>query len=83
MNALPDPQSNDDHPQLPLSPELISTINGLGKHGLTSAQKREHDRIVAGIKARRQSGVVVTVVECDGSVRFYRVEQFIIGPTAK
>ena len=86
MSAVPNrqPQSNDDDEQSqpwPLTPELIGDINGLTQHALNAAQKREHSRQVAGLRAKHQSGCIVTVVDADGSVRFYQVKQFIIGPT--
>lgn len=76
------PEDNDDEQALqwPLTSELIKDINGLSNYGLNSAQKREHNRRVAGLRSRGQTGCIVTVVEADGSVRFYQVKQFYIGP---
>jgi hypothetical protein len=49
MSALPSPQSNDDeHPLLPLTPELIGKINGMKPAGITSDQMREFKRMLNG-----------------------------------
>jgi hypothetical protein len=81
MSAAPQPQPQDnDEQQWPLTPELIKTVNGLTNYGLNSAQKREYNRRVAGMRSRGQTGCIVTVVEADGSVEFYQVKQFKIGP---
>jgi hypothetical protein len=87
MCAAPQPQSQDDNEQQPwpLTTELIKDINGpekysLSNYGLNSAQKREHNRRVAGMRSRGQTGCIVTVIEADGSVEFYQVKQFKIGP---
>lgn len=75
-------QSNDDgDDEYPLSDDLIEIINGTSQNGLNSSQKRVHNRLVSGLRSKHQSGVIVTVVENDGSVKIYQVKQFIIGPT--
>lgn len=76
-------QLNDNDGEYPLSDDLIETINGINQHGLSASQKRKHNRLVASMRSKHQSGVIMTVIEQDGSVRMYTVKEAIFGPTGK
>jgi hypothetical protein len=68
--------SEGELPTLPLSPELINTINGVEP----SILKGEHLRKIRRILSGMFSGCVVLVVDGGTIESVYKVQQFIIGP---
>jgi hypothetical protein len=73
-------QLNSSNTEYPLTPALIEKINGTDQCGLNRSQRREHDRLVAGMRSRHQPGVVITVIEADGSVEMHTDNRYVIGP---
>ena len=63
-------------PTLPLTPEMIGTINGIEP----SILKGEHLRKIRRILSGMFSGCVVLVVDGGTIESVYKVQQFIIGP---
>lgn len=76
----PDPFDGYQETILPIPSEIIGTVSGLPSQGFSASQKRNHARLVNAMLDDHRPGVVVTVVNRDGSVKIFTVNQFTIAP---
>jgi hypothetical protein len=72
-------EENGNTPVLPLSPELIGTINGIEPSILKANHLRKIRRILSGMI----DGCVVIVVDGGVIESVYQVKNYIIGPAEK
>jgi len=79
MNTAPLPQLDSDE-QPPIFPEIIRTVQGAPRHRFNASDKRFHASLVNGIIDDHHVGVVVTVINSDGSVNIYPMPKFTLEP---